>query len=155
MGPSLSRLWDRLPSLSRGGAMLPPRAHSRFGLAPGLGLPQFLLSTTCLCYLFHKSHLQVPYTHHMKLKSFYTCLELWAHDTLHTYTNKLQLFFLLLLVTCMENPLPHHSVYSAALPPLPWPPGIHPPCPGGGSWDQDPGRAKMPREGRLTPTPYA
>jgi hypothetical protein len=95
MSPSLSRSAERVLSLLLGGLCCPPFLP-QLGMAPWLGLPQFLFSTSCLFQRF---------IHHTfkSLYKYYTSLNIATHvkrhgcyDTIHihTYTHNLQFLFL-------------------------------------------------------------
>ncbi len=87
LGPALSRSRYRLPSFPCGGAML-PSTPPRLGVAPGLGLPWFLLSTCFPPAVSINNTYSFPTTitwslNHLTHVQHYWCM---THYT-HTYTN--------------------------------------------------------------------
>jgi hypothetical protein len=84
MGPSLSHPPDRLPSLSRG----TPPPTPWLGMAPGLGLPRFLLSTCPLQLFPWITHTGFPTTITWSLSHF-THAQHYGRMThyMYTYTN--------------------------------------------------------------------
>jgi hypothetical protein len=88
---------DCLPFYVVGLCYLPPPAPW-LGMAPGLGLPWFLLST-CPLRLFLINHTyKFSYNYHMKPKSYDTYLTLQTHDALHMHIYELGFFFFFLPV---------------------------------------------------------
>ncbi len=84
------------PSHPRGGAMLPP-AHSLAcnGSWAWHALVSVIILPAPAVPINHTY--KFSYNCHMKPKSFYTCLTLWAHDTLHMHIYKLWFLFLFFL----------------------------------------------------------
>jgi hypothetical protein len=100
MSPSLSRSRERLPPHPRGKAVLPPFLP-QLRVAPRLGLPQFLLSTTCLFQQSIHHTFKSPYNYYTSLHTP-THVGHYGRMALYTYIHSLQSFFLFSFLTSKQ-----------------------------------------------------
>jgi hypothetical protein len=92
MSPSLSRSVERVLSLLHGGLCCPPFLP-QLGVVPWLGLPQFLLSTSCLFQWFIHHTFKSPCKYYTSLNTA-THVKCHGCSTQYTYTHNLQFLFL-------------------------------------------------------------
>ncbi len=99
MSTSWSCSGERLPPLPSGGAVLPP-----FGWCspPRLGLPQFLLSTSCLFQQFIHHTFKSPYNYYTSLNTSTHVGIMGARHDIHIYLHNLQSFFLFSFLTSKQ-----------------------------------------------------